>query len=157
MQDFTSFKVGGKSDLLVIPSSEDELKIILRQLSQDKVPFIVMGRGTNILIRDGGYRGAIIRFEEAFSEIHVEGTQLTAGAGASLSVVARAAMEHGLTGIEFASGIPGSLGGGTFMNAGAYNGEIKDIVREVRVLSEDGVQSRVVTNEMMAYGYRFAA
>lgn len=157
MQEFTSFKVGGKSDLLVIPSSEDELKIILRQLSQDKIPYIVMGKGTNILIRDGGYRGAIIRLQEAFSEISVEGTQLTAGAGASLSAVARAAMEHGLTGIEFASGIPGSLGGGTYMNAGAYDGEMKDIVREVRVLSQDGLQSRVVTNEMMAYGYRFSS
>ena len=154
MQNFTSFKVGGKSDLLVIPSSEDELKTILQRFAQDGLPFIVMGKGTNILIRDGGYRGAIIRLEEAFSEIQVDGTQLTAGAGASLSAVARAAMENGLAGIEFAAGIPGSLGGGTFMNAGAYDGEMKDIVREIRVLSHDGLQTRVVTNKMMDYGYR---
>jgi len=154
MQEFTSFKVGGKADLLIIPSSEDELKTILRRLALDNLPFIVMGKGTNLLIRDGGYRGVIIRLEEAFSDIQVEGTQLSAGAGASLAAVARAAMEHSLAGIEFASGIPGSLGGGAFMNAGAYDGEMKDIVREVRALSPDGQQTRVVNNAMMDYGYR---
>jgi UDP-N-acetylmuramate dehydrogenase len=116
-----------------------------------------MGKGTNLLIRDGGYRGVIIRLEDAFSEIQVEDTTLIAGAGASLSSVARIAMEYGLSGMEFASGIPGSLGGGTFMNAGAYDGEMKDVVREVKVLSHDGLKTRLVSNEMMDYGYRFSS
>jgi UDP-N-acetylmuramate dehydrogenase len=157
MQEYTSFKAGGKADLLVIPSSEDELKIILMRLDRVKTPFIVMGKGTNLLIRDGGYRGVIIRFEEAFSDIKVEGTTLTAGAGASLSAVAKTAMEYSLTGMEFASGIPGSLGGGAFMNAGAYDGEMKDVVRDVRVLSHDGQQTRDVSNEKMEYGYRLSS
>lgn len=154
MQDFTSFKAGGKADLLVIPSSEDELKTILQKLAQYNLPFVVMGKGTNLLIRDGGYRGIIIRLEEAFSDIKVLGTHVIAGAGASLAAVARAASENNLTGIEFAAGIPGSLGGGAFMNAGAYDGEMKHIIKDVRVLSHDGKETRVVGNEMMDYGYR---
>lgn len=154
MREFTSFKAGGKADLLVIPSSEEELKYILQQLVRFKLPFITMGKGTNLLIRDGGYHGIIIRFDDAFSQIQVEGTTIIAGAGASLSSVARVAMEHGLSGMEFASGIPGSLGGGVFMNAGAYDGELKDVVRDVQVLSHDGLQTRLVKNEMMNYGYR---
>jgi UDP-N-acetylmuramate dehydrogenase len=157
MRDFTSFHAGGEADLLVIPSSEEELKTILQMLAQRHLPFIVMGRGTNLLIRDGGFRGAIIRLEEAFAEIKVDETTLTAGAGASLSAVARTAMEHGLSGIEFASGIPGSLGGGVFMNAGAYDGEMKNIVSNVRVLTNDGLKTRVVSNELMAYGYRLSS
>lgn len=157
MRDFTSFKAGGKADLLVIPTNEDELKTILQKLSQRKLPFLMMGKGTNLLIRDGGYRGVIIRLEDAFSEIQVEDTTLIAGAGASLSSVARFAMEYGLSGMEFASGIPGSLGGGAFMNAGAYDGEMKDVVREVQVLSHDGLQTRLVSNEIMDYGYRFSS
>ena len=157
MREYTSFRAGGKADLLVIPSNEDELKIILRQLAQKRLPFIMMGKGTNLLIQDGGYHGVVIRLEEAFSDIQVDGTTLTAGAGASLSTVARTAMEYGLTGIEFASGIPGSLGGGVFMNAGAYDGEMKNIVRDVRVLSDDGLQTRVVSNPQMEYGYRLSS
>jgi UDP-N-acetylmuramate dehydrogenase len=154
MQNYTSFQVGGNADLLVIPSSEEELKTILQQLCQDKLPFIVMGKGTNLLIRDGGYRGVIIRFEDAFAEVHVAGTLLTAGAGASLSSVARVAMENSLTGIEFASGIPGSLGGGVFMNAGAYDGEMMNVVQQVRVVSHDGMTTRIVSGSQMEYGYR---
>jgi UDP-N-acetylmuramate dehydrogenase len=157
MREYTSFKAGGKADLLVIPTSEEELIAILGRLNQISIPFIVMGKGTNLLVRDGGYRGVIIRFEEAFSEIQVFGTDVKAGAGATLAAVARVAMEHGLTGFEFASGIPGSLGGGAFMNAGAYDGEMKEVVREVHVLSYDGLHSRDVSNDEMAYGYRLSS
>ncbi len=157
MRDFTSFHAGGTADLLVIPSSEEELKTILQMIVQYQLSFVVTGRGTNLLIRDGGFRGVIIRLEDAFAQIKVDETFLTAGAGASLSAVAKTAMEHGLSGIEFASGIPGSLGGGVFMNAGAYDGEMKNIVRDVRVLSYDGLQTRVVSNAMMEYGYRLSS
>jgi UDP-N-acetylmuramate dehydrogenase len=157
MREYTSFQAGGKADLLVIPSSEDELKSLLQCIAQNKLPFIVMGKGTNLLIRDGGYHGVVVRLEAPFSQIKVEGSTLTAGAGSSLSAVARTAMEHGLTGFEFASGIPGSLGGGVFMNAGAYDGEMKNVVRDVRVLSNDGLQTRVVSNAQMEYGYRLSS
>jgi len=157
MREFTSFKAGGTADLLAIPSSEEELKTMMQLLTQHKLPFIVMGKGTNLLIQDGGYRGVIIRLEEAFSDIKVEGTTLTAGAGAALSAVARVAMEHSLTGVEFASGIPGSLGGGVFMNAGAYDGEMKNVVQDVLVLNHDGMETRLVSNERMQYGYRHSS
>jgi UDP-N-acetylmuramate dehydrogenase len=156
MREFTSFKAGGSADLLVVPYNEDELKIVLQRFAQCKLPFVVMGKGTNLLIRDGGYRGAIICLGTSFAEIQVDGTIVKAGAGASLSAVARAALENSLTGIEFASGIPGSLGGGVLMNAGAYDGEMKDVVLEVRVLSQDGGQTRRVTNKEMGYGYRLS-
>ncbi len=157
MREYTSFKAGGTADLLVIPSCEDELKTIIQKLNQCKMSFIVMGKGTNLLIRDGGYRGVIIRLEDAFSTIQVEDTTITAGAGASLSSVARAAMDNSLSGMEFASGIPGSLGGGVFMNAGAYDSELKNVVRDVRVLSSDGIQNRIVSNAKMEYGYRLSS
>ena len=154
MGEHTSFKAGGKADLFVVPGNLEDLKTVLGRLEKDKVPYVVMGKGTNILIRDGGFRGAVIRLDEAFSDIRLDGTRLTAGAGASLSSVARTAMEHGLSGMEFASGIPGSMGGGVFMNAGAYDGELKDIVCDVCVLSADGTKIRTVGNKEMNYGYR---
>lgn len=157
MRAYTSFQAGGKADLLVIPYNEEELKTILQRIAEQKVPLVVMGKGTNLLVRDGGYHGIIIRLEEAFSSIAVEGNELVAGAGASLSAIARAAMEQNLSGLEFASGIPGSVGGGVFMNAGAYGGELKDVVRQVRVISCNGSQTRTVENEEMAYGYRHSS
>jgi UDP-N-acetylmuramate dehydrogenase len=157
MKQYTSFQAGGEADLLIIPGSEESLKAILQLLAQMKSPFIVMGKGTNLLIRDGGYHGVVIRLEDGFSHISIDGTNLIAGAGASLASVARAAMENGLTGVEFASGIPGSLGGGVFMNAGAYDGELKDIVGQIRVLSGDGRTVRSVSNEEMKYGYRHSS
>jgi len=157
MKEFTSLKAGGKADLLVIPGDEADLITVLQRLASRKLPFVVMGKGTNLLIRDGGYHGVIIRLDSGFSTVKVEGNALIAGAGASLSHVARAAMENGLGGMEFASGIPGSLGGGVFMNAGAYDGEMKAIVREVRVISRDGEQIRTVSLADMDYGYRYSS
>lgn len=157
MKQYTSFQAGGKADLLVMPTTEDELGTILRLLDDVKLPFLVMGKGTNMLVRDGGYHGVVIRLMDGFDQITIDGTRLTAGAGASLAAVARAAMENGLAGIEFASGIPGSLGGGVFMNAGAYDGEMKDVVEKVRVISGDGTHARVVGNIEMNYGYRHSS
>lgn len=157
MAQYSSFQAGGRAELLVMPTTENELGTILRLVNDAKLPFLVMGKGTNLLVRDGGYRGVVIRLSDGFDQITVDGTRLTAGAGASLAAVARAAMENGLAGVEFASGIPGSLGGGVFMNAGAYDGEMKDIVTQVRVLSGDGARARVVGNEEMNYGYRHSS
>lgn len=157
MREYTSFRAGGTADLLIIPCCEEELQTVLQKVGESGLPLLVMGKGTNLLVRDGGYRGVIVRLEDAFSSIRVEGTELIAGAGASLAAVAKAALAHELTGVEFASGIPGSLGGGVFMNAGAYDGELKDIVDQVRVLSMDGKHARTVGNEEMMYGYRHSS
>ena len=139
MESYTSFRCGGKADLLVTPESREELSRILQTIRENGIPAYILGNGSNVLVRDGGYRGVIVRLAEPFSEISVRGTEITAGAGALLSAVSRAAADHDLAGLEFASGIPGSVGGGIYMNAGAYDGEIKKVLKEAEVLTPDGV------------------
>lgn len=154
MRRFTSFRAGGEAELLVMPQGEAELKAILRILAEAGRPYMVMGNGSNILVRDGGYRGVVIRLGEAFAGICVKGETLTAGCGALMSSVARAALTAELTGFEFASGIPGSLGGAVFMNAGAYGGEMAHIIKEARILAKDGSREYTLTCEELKLGYR---
>ena len=120
----------------------------------ETIPYMVMGNGTDILVLDGGYDGIIIKLGEGFSKITIDGTTVTAGASALLSSVARAALAESLTGFEFASGIPGSVGGGLFMNAGAYGGEMKDIVKSVKAISKDGVREYMLTIDELDLSYR---
>jgi UDP-N-acetylmuramate dehydrogenase len=117
----------------------------------------VIGNGTNILVADGGYRGVIIKIGEAFSGVEINGRELKAGAGAPLAAVSAAAAKAGLSGLEFAGGIPGSVGGAIFMNAGAYEGEMKDIVSRVYLLSKDGQREFSASREEMGFGYRKSA
>lgn len=154
MREFTSFRAGGRADLLIMPQSLEELSFALRELENEDIPHMVIGNGSNILVRDGGYKGALVKLGEAFSTIETEGTCLTAGCGALMSAVAKAALEAELTGFEFASGIPGSLGGAVFMNAGAYGGEMVQIIREVQLLKKDGSSSYTMTCEELDLGYR---
>ena len=154
MSGFTSFKTGGKADALILPENISQLRKILRVLSQSELSFMVMGNGSNILVTDDGYSGVIVKIGDAFSEISVSGEELTAGAGVLLPAAAKAAAEAGLTGLEFASGIPGSIGGAVFMNAGAYEKEMKDIVKSVRVLSKDGAGEFTRSSEEMNFTYR---
>ncbi|WP_321002032.1 UDP-N-acetylmuramate dehydrogenase, partial [Eisenbergiella porci] len=116
-------------------------------------PYFILGNGSNLLVGDKGYRGVIIRLGGDFNHLTVEGTLLTAGASVLLSAAARAAMENGLAGMEFASGIPGSVGGGVKMNAGAYDGEMRNIVESVQVMYKDG-SILDLDNETMEFGYR---
>lgn len=116
-------------------------------------PYFILGNGSNLLVGDKGYRGVIIRLGGEFNTLKTEGTLLTAGASVLLSAAARAAMENGLTGMEFASGIPGSIGGGVKMNAGAYDGEMRQIVESVQVMYKDG-SILDLDNETMEFGYR---
>lgn len=138
MAKYTSFRAGGAADLMAVPRSREELQEVIRYLSEEKIPHMVLGNGSNILVRDGGYRGVIVRIGEALGEIRQEGNALICGSGALLSAAAKAAAQAGLTGLEFASGIPGSIGGAVFMNAGAYGGEMKDVLEYVKVLEKDG-------------------
>lgn len=154
MREFTSFRAGGRADFLIMPQSEEELRLTLQELSQEGMPHMIMGNGSNLLVRDGGYRGAIVKLGEAFADIEIAGETIIAGGGALMSSVAKAALAAELTGFEFASGIPGSLGGAVFMNAGAYGGEMADIIKEVRMLKKDGSGTYTMTCSQLQLGYR---
>ncbi len=157
MSRFTSFRAGGSADVLLMPRSLAELKLALRELSREHVPHMVMGNGSNILVKDGGYRGAIVKLGEAFGTIEIHGETLTAGCGALMSAVAKAALDAELSGFAFASGIPGSLGGAVFMNAGAYGGEMAHIIEEARILAKDGSREYVLSCQELGLGYRHSA
>ena len=157
MKQYTSFKAGGRADLLVMPGSYDELIYITDTLKSESVPYMIMGNGSNILVKDGGYRGVIIRIDDGFSDIQVQETSIIAGAGALMSAVARKALEAELTGFEFASGIPGSIGGGVFMNAGAYGGEIADVIEYARVLEKASGSIKQVSASELELSYRHSA
>lgn len=149
----TTFRAGGEADCLIEMENEEQLKKVQRYLELIEEPFFILGNGSNLLVSDEGYHGVILKIGKKMSGITVEGTRITAGAGALMSQVARAAMEHGLTGLEFAAGIPGSIGGGVVMNAGAYGGEMAQVVRTVTVVGRDG-ETLELDNETMEFGYR---
>lgn len=174
MDRHCSFRTGGPADALALVRTEEEMASLLKLLRDSGQPYFLLGRGTNLLIGDGGYRGVIVTAAPAPSAektqtasarsqdlpgafpldgICVEGNLITAGAGATLKAAAMAAMEHGLTGLEFAAGIPGTVGGGLVMNAGAYGGEIRLTVRSVRLLMPDG-SVQELTADRMEFGYR---
>ena len=138
MSAHCTFRIGGPADLFAAPASEPELLALLALLRERQVPWLLLGRGSNLLIPDEGYRGVAVRLGPGLDEVRAEGETLYAGAGAALSAVSQRAREEGLTGLEFAQGIPGSLGGAVVMNAGAYGGELKDVVRSVRYLDAGG-------------------
>ena len=154
MADYSSFRAGGKASFLVMPESESRFADTLNLLSSEDIEYFVLGNSSNILISDKGYDGVIVKTSKAFSDIKVDGEYICAGAGALLSAVSKKALENSLTGMEFASGIPGSVGGGAFMNAGAYGMEMKDIITEVKLLSRDGKQIFFKDVSEMDYGYR---
>ncbi len=152
MSRHTSFKAGGCADVLVCPSDAEQLQMVLEVIAD--TPHMILGNGSNVLVRDGGYRGIIVKIGEGFNYIRREGDKLICGAGTLMSAVARRAASEGLSGFEFASGIPGSIGGAVFMNAGAYGGETKDILEEVHVISADGSRQFTMTAEELQMGYR---
>ena len=154
MANVTSFKAGGRADALIRPESVAQLRRSLLLLSESGIPYMVMGNGSNILFADGGYHGVVLKIDKAFSDVDIDGEDLTAGAGALLSETSKAAMEAGLSGMEFASGIPGSVGGAVFMNAGAYGSEMKNIVKSVDVVSLDGGAEYAIKRDEMEFSYR---
>jgi len=154
MANHTSFKAGGCADLLVEPQSIDELKHVLQLLNAEGTNYMVLGNGSNVLVRDGGYRGVIVKIGDAFNYVEREGNQLICGSGTLMSVVSRNAVNAELAGFEFASGIPGSIGGAVFMNAGAYGGEIVQVLKKARIVSKDGIRDFYMTAEELQLGYR---
>lgn len=153
MRLHTTFRVGGPADLFVSPNSVEEVCKVTALCREEGVPYYIMGNGSNLLVSDQGYRGVIIQFYKEMNDISVEGTLLRAQAGALLSAVANRALSESLTGFEFAAGIPGTLGGACVMNAGAYGGEMKDVLKAVTVLTQEG-EVLTLSNEELELGYR---
>ncbi|HPD01711.1 MAG TPA: UDP-N-acetylmuramate dehydrogenase [Acetivibrio sp.] len=153
MKMHTSFRVGGPADILVTPVSVSQLSEILKLCKRENVPILVMGNGTNLIVSDNGIRGVVIKIYDNMNGCSVENDTIRAYGGILLSKLSSVALENGLTGLEFASGIPGTLGGAVAMNAGAYGGEMKDIVFETEYMDKDG-ELKVLRNEEHEFGYR---
>lgn len=153
MSRHTTFHIGGPADAFVTPHGLDELRQVLAFAQGRSIPLTVIGRGSNLLVRDGGVRGIVVQIAEGLDRAEIEGSEIEAEAGISLSALARKAAANGLSGLEFAAGIPGSLGGALAMNAGAYGGEMKDVVTWVDVLDSAG-ELRRHTCEEMGFSYR---
>lgn len=156
MKKHTTFQVGGNADCLIVIEKEEELATLIRYLNRIEIPYLVLGNGSNLLVSDDGFRGIVLKTKGSFSEITVEEEQITAQAGALLSQVAKAAYEQGLTGFEFAAGIPGTVGGAVVMNAGAYGGEMAQVVSSVQVIDKTG-EILTMDNASMEFGYRKSA
>jgi UDP-N-acetylmuramate dehydrogenase len=156
MRQYTTLKLGGKADYLAFPRSGEEITALFREAGNAGIPVTVIGRGSNLLVMDGGIRGLVIRVERNMREIRREGNRLIAQAGAMLGAVAAVALETGLSGMEFASGIPGTVGGAMTMNAGAYGGEIADVTVRVDGVKPDGTPVSL-NREEMQFGYRTSA
>lgn len=153
MKEHTTFRVGGPARYLAEPKDTKELAAVISACVREGMPFTVMGNGSNLLVSDAGYDGVVIRLFKNMSRIWVQGPHMILEAGALLVRAASVACREGLAGLEFASGIPGTVGGALVMNAGAYGGEMKDIVCCVKVLAKDGAV-REYTKEEMDFGYR---
>ena len=156
MRQYTTLKLGGTADWLAFPRSAAEIAELFAEAGAAGLPVSVIGHGSNLLVLDGGIRGLVIRIEKNMKNIRREGNRLTAAAGAMLGAVAGFAAENGLTGLEFASGIPGTVGGAVTMNAGAYGGEMKDVVVRVDGILPDGTEMSL-SGEEMRFGYRRSA
>ena len=152
MSRHTTFRVGGPAEVLVKPECE-QIAAVVERCQFHQVPYIIIGNGSNLLVSDQGLSGVVIELGKPASGIRIEGQTVYAEAGAMLSKVANEAAQAGLAGMEFASGIPGTIGGAVFMNAGAYGGEMSQIIKEVTVLTPEG-EKRVLSLEELKLGYR---
>jgi len=152
MKDHIYFKVGGKVDILLKPTKIEQIEDTIKMCKSNNIPYFVIGNGSNLLVRDGGIRGVVIKLCD-LNEVIVDDRNIKAYCGALLKDVSTIAMENSLTGIEFACGIPGSIGGAVFMNAGAYDGEIKNTIIEAEVIDKEG-NYKLLRGEGLQFGYR---
>ena len=153
MKSHTTFRIGSQAEVFIMPKSIKQVQMAVKICQEEQIPYFILGNGSNLLVSDRGYRGVIIQMDRNMGEIQVEGTEIQAAAGALLSSIAVAARRESLTGFEFAGGIPGTLGGAVVMNAGAYGGEIKDVLKEVTVMDGDGKIFTLPASEL-EMGYR---
>lgn len=153
MSRHTTFRVGGPADFFVTPKAKEEVRDVIRICKEAGMPYYIIGNGSNLLVSDAGYRGVIVQIYKEMNEVKVEGDLVKAQAGALLSGIAAKALGAELSGFEFASGIPGTIGGACVMNAGAYGGEMKDVLEFVTVLTGEGKIIELGRNEL-ELGYR---
>lgn len=154
MSEHTTFKIGGVADVLIFPSTPDEVAHVFKLIDEFKIPLTILGNGSNVLVLDKGIRGAVMKFSDKFfGKIRASGKKIIAGAGAKLADVSKFAAKNYLSGTEFAVGIPGSIGGAVFMNAGAYDGEMKNIVANVTAVSKSG-ELLNFGRDVLDFGYR---
>lgn len=153
MKEHTSFKIGGPADILILPKDENGILNAIKTCRENHIEPFIMGNGSNLLVRDGGIRGIVIKINDNYNNIQINGDKIYAQAGSLLTAVSRRAMKASLTGLEFANGIPGTIGGAVTMNAGAYGGEMKNIISRVRVIDR---QNNIFEykNEDMNFRYR---
>ncbi len=152
MKKHTTFKIGGNADVFITPKSADEIKKTVSLCKEFNVPYYIIGNGSNILVGDKGFRGVIVQIFKNLSGVNICDNTIKAQSGAFLSAVSKMAFENKLSGLEFASGIPGTVGGGICMNAGAYGGEIKDVVRKVTVLKDNKIVE--ISKDEACFEYR---
>lgn len=153
MKKHITFRVGGNADFFVTPATKEEVKDIIMLCKEEGMPYYILGNGSNLLVGDKGYRGVIIQIYKEMNTIEVKDEEIIVQAGALLSRVGATALEAELAGFEFAAGIPGTIGGAVVMNAGAYGGEMKDVLKSVTVLTPEG-EEKVLYNEELELGYR---
>lgn len=153
MKNHSTFKTGGTADLMIEAQNISELQILMKYILKERIPYIVLGHGSNVLISDQGIREVVIKVENNLKRVTIAGVEIDAEAGALLADVSKEAQKNGLSGLEFACGIPGTVGGAVAMNAGAYDGEIKDVLEEVQVITVDGELLVRKSNEL-ELGYR---
>lgn len=153
MSSHTTFRIGGPAEVFAMPENYEQIGAVLKLCDQEQLPYFVLGNGSNLLVSDSGYRGVIIQMDRNMEEIRLEGNEIHACAGALLSSIAVAARNASLTGFEFAGGIPGTLGGAVVMNAGAYGGELKDVLKEAVVMDREGKIFTIPVEEL-EMGYR---
>jgi UDP-N-acetylmuramate dehydrogenase len=153
LSEHTTFKVGGPADVLVFPQSIGEIQQLIKTCRSEDIPYVILGLGSNILFRDKGFRGVVIKLGHSLKSLYISGEEIMAEAGIRLSELSKKAAANSLSGLEFAEGIPGSVGGAVVMNAGAYNGEMSQVLTAVSALDKNG-ELRTFRPEEMALGYR---
>ena len=153
MKNHTSFKIGGSADFLVTPRTVDQIQNLIITLKKENIPVFIMGNGSNLLVSDKGIRGVVIKLSKNFSSFSISSDEVTAQSGILLSTLSKSIVNESLSGFEFASGIPGTIGGAVTMNAGAYDSEMKNIVEEVVAMDMDG-NIKTFTNQEMNFRYR---
>ena len=153
MKKHTTFRIGGPAEYLILPQTTEEIADVIKLCRQEEIPWYIVGNGSNLLVADEGVRGVVIQLLRNFNQIQAEGCQIRMQAGAQNAAVAKRALDASLTGFEFAAGIPGTIGGAVVMNAGAYGGEMEDILKEVTVLDPNGM-IRTIRAEELELGYR---
>lgn len=154
LKEYTYTKTGGICDVIAFPANIEEVKNIVLWIRENHVPLTILGNASNVIVQDNGIKGIVVMFDK-MSHITINDTLVSVDSGVKLVDLSKVVLEHSLTGLEFACGIPGNMGGGVFMNAGAYGGELKDIIHSVTVIDLEG-RIKEYSNKDMAFGYRYS-